>query len=84
MSRSEAVFQAKRKIRGRYQLCRICAKATRQLHGGHGRIEDTITVVLGIIGHEERMEPLLTSMLHEIQTSHHDAADEEYYAGVRY
>lgn len=84
MSRSEAVFQAKRKIGGRFQLCRVCAKATRKLHDGHGRTEDTLTFVLGIIGNKERLEPLLTSMPHEIQTDHQDAEDEEYCAVVRY
>ena len=50
--RSEAVFQARRKLEGRYQLCMLCAKGTRRLHTGSVRIQDTINAVFGIIGSE--------------------------------
>lgn len=67
MNRSENVFQAKDKVRENYRLCRICARATREMHAGAGRIEDTITVAMQVIGNTSRFEPLLTSYLHDIR-----------------
>lgn len=47
--RSEAVFQASSVIKSRYNLCRMCAKGTRELHFSSDRIQDTINAVLTII-----------------------------------
>ena len=55
--RSEAVFQARKKLEGRYQLCMLCAKGTRSLHTTSVRIQDTINAVLGIIGSENLLAP---------------------------
>ena len=55
--RSEAVFQARRRLEGRYQLCMLCAKGTRRLHTESLRIQDTINAVLGIIGREDQPVP---------------------------
>jgi hypothetical protein len=61
--RSEVVFQASRKVNGRYQLCRVCARGTRELHITSRRVEDTINAVLTILGaidppHSFAMPPL--------------------------
>lgn len=41
MNRSENVFRAKRTTRENYRLYRICARATREMHAGTGRIEES-------------------------------------------
>lgn len=50
--RSESVFVAATKMGCRYALCRVCAKGTRKLHVPSSRIEDTINIVLLILGHK--------------------------------
>ncbi len=54
--RSEAVFQANSVIKGRYNLCRICAIGTRKLHFSSDRIQDTINTVLAIISERNGTE----------------------------
>jgi hypothetical protein len=55
--RSETVFQARKKLEGRYQLCILCAKGTRRLHKDSHRIQDTINEVLDILGKEDQPTP---------------------------
>lgn len=59
--RSEVVFQAIKKIDGRYQLCGACVQGTRELHIGSRRIEDTINAVLIMLG---AMDPSRPESLH--------------------
>jgi hypothetical protein len=51
--RSELVFAAKRRLPGRYALCRIAATATRKFHRPNTRIEDTTDSVLKRIADSE-------------------------------
>lgn len=52
--RSDIVYRANIKIQDRYQLCRTCSIATRQLHISSTRLQDTINVVLEMIGQGEK------------------------------
>lgn len=54
--RSEAVFGAIKTVGSRYGLCGICSKGTRELHIPSGRVEDTINIVLLILGRERESE----------------------------
>lgn len=48
--RSKVIFEAAKKVDERYRLCHICAKGTRALHAPSSRVEDTINIVLLILG----------------------------------
>jgi hypothetical protein len=48
--RSEVIYRAAKNVESRYALCGVCAKGTRELHIPSGRVEDTINLVLLILG----------------------------------
>ena len=60
--RSYIVYRANRKIQDRYQLCRTCAIATRQLHISSSRMQDTINIVLELISQSDEREALSTAL----------------------
>ncbi len=47
--RSELVFRALAPVPGRYQLCRLTAKAGRKLHAPKNRMQDTLNDVLRVL-----------------------------------
>ena len=69
MARSENVFKARRSIPSAFHLCKLCAKATREMHFDSGRVEDTINLALVIIGNRRCIDEALTSMLYQLGES---------------